>query len=55
MIQKIFAGVLFLYAALQLLSVPGTWQMRQGQALAQLVWAVLAVAGGAYLWKRSKK
>ena len=55
MIQKIFAGVLFLYAAFQLLSFPSTWQIRQSQALAQLLWAILAVAGGAYLWKRSNK
>lgn len=51
--RKIFAILLFLYAGWQVLTCFAA--PNQGQGLGQLIWAILAIAGGVYLWKRAKK
>ena len=56
MVKRVFAGLLFFYAAWQIFTCVGTMQQygtRQG--LGQLFWAVLAIAAGIYLWKRRKR
>lgn len=54
--RKFFAVLLFLYAAWQTITfISTTAQYGGGQGLGQLIWAILAIAGGVYLWKKSKK
>ena len=54
--RKIIAVFLFLYAAWQTISSVNTAaQYGSGQGLGQIIWALLAIAAGVYLWKRSRK
>ena len=53
MARKVIAVLLFCYA---------TWQgitcfnaLTQGQGFAQIFWAILAIAGGIYLWRKQSK
>ncbi len=48
-----FAILLFLYAAWQVFTFVGV--PNRGQAIGQIIWALLAIAGGVYLIKRAKK
>jgi hypothetical protein len=53
MVRKVIAGLLFFYALWQIvtcLNAPS-----QGQVIGQIVWAIVAVGGGVYLWKQSNK
>ena len=52
MVRKIFAVILFLYAAWQIFTSVGA--LTQGQGFAQLLWALLAILGGIYLLKKAK-
>jgi len=51
--RKVFAILLFLYAAWQVFNFGSGYN--RGQNLAQIMWALLAILGGIYLWRRSKK
>lgn len=51
--RKIFAILLFVYAGWQVFTC--FTAPNQGQGFGQIIWAVLAVAGGVYLLKRAKK
>ena len=48
-----FAIMLFLFAGWQVLTFFGA--PNQGQAIGQIIWALLAIAGGVYLIKKAKK
>jgi Na+/proline symporter len=51
-----FAIILFCYAGWQILTSVGTaMQYGTGQGLGQIFWALLAVLGGIYLVRKSKK
>lgn len=51
--RKVFAVLLFLYAAWQVFTFANA--PTRGQGLGQLIWALLAIAGGIYLLKKAKK
>ena len=54
--RKLFAVFLFLYAAWQIItSINTATQYGSGQGLGQIIWAILAIVGGIYLWKKSSK
>ena len=54
--RRIFACLLFFYAAWQILTASSTMQLyRREQGLAQLFWAFLAMLGGIYLWRKKNK
>ncbi|MBL7084504.1 MAG: hypothetical protein ISS43_00135 [Candidatus Omnitrophica bacterium] len=54
--RKIIAALLFLYAVWQIISSISTaTQYGSGQGLGQIIWAILAIVAGVYLWKKSKK
>ena len=54
--KRIFACLLFLYAAWQVVTAASTMQQySRGQGFAQLFWALLAILAGIYLWKRKAK
>ncbi|GEM_PF-4272599 len=60
MIRKIIAILLFLYAAVQIVvsvstAIDSGASYRIGQGLAQIMWGLLAVLAGTYLWRRSNK
>jgi hypothetical protein len=47
-----FAILLFLYAAWQIFTFVGA--PNKGQAIGQIIWALLAIAGGIYLVRKVK-
>lgn len=49
----LFAVLLFLYAAWQIFTFAGA--PNKGQDMAQIIWAVLAIAGGIYFLKKTKR
>ncbi len=53
--RRIFACLLFFYAAWQILTASSTMQQYRGQGLAQIFWGLLATLGGIYLWRKKRK
>jgi hypothetical protein len=53
MVKKIFAILLFFYAAWQIFTAFSA--SRQGQGFAQIFWALLATAGGVYLLRKQSR
>lgn len=53
MVKKVIAVLLFIYAIWQIVTCLSA--LTQGQGFAQIFWAILAIAGGVYLWRKQDK